>query len=228
MTTILFVRHGESDANTFIHKNPNDPHLEMKINSIPDPQLTEIGKLQANCVGLFLADKLKGKHVHLITSLFTRTIQTSEPFHNLHKEFIKIYDNDPLLQEYNRPGKHQTEGGKIFKTHHTWKSFTDDVETFVDVLENITNSDFQASLQNDNSTTPIVIFGHSLFLSVMLSYIGSSKTMTPDQSQLIFKSPNCSITTLNYSQGTWKIYNVNSIAHLPNELVTGTECPFGK
>lgn len=27
MTTILFVRHGESDANAFIHNDPHDPDL---------------------------------------------------------------------------------------------------------------------------------------------------------------------------------------------------------
>lgn len=166
MTTIVFVRHGESDANAFIHNDPNDPDLEAKINSIADPQLTETGKKQAQSVGEFLSEKFEGKYVHLVTSLFSRTIQTSEPFHKLHKKFIKIYDNDPLLQEYSRPGKHEHKDygeKKNFKTHHTWKSFTDDVEIFVDVLEHMANCD----------STPIVIFGHSLFLSVMLSYIGS-------------------------------------------------------
>lgn len=162
MTTIIFVRHGESDANAFIHKNPNDPDLETKINSIVDPQLTEIGKKQAQCVGAFLSERMKGQHVHLITSQYSRTIQTSEPFHSIHKEFIKTYDNDALLQEYSRPLlKSHNEEGKIFKTHHDWKSFTDDVEIFVDVIERMASCD----------ATPIVIFGHSLFLSVMLSYV---------------------------------------------------------
>lgn len=152
-----------------------------------------------------------------MTSLYTRTIQTAAPFLEYHKEYVKIYENEPLIQEFNRPTKHNTNAK--FKIHRDWKSFTDDVVEFVDMIEHMASCD----------STPIVIFGHSLFLSAMLSNIGSNRTMVPnDISQLIFKSPNCSITTFNYSQGSWKIYNVNSVAHLPSELITGTECSFGK
>ena len=34
MTTVIFVRHGESESNVFIHENPNDPDLSAKINAL--------------------------------------------------------------------------------------------------------------------------------------------------------------------------------------------------
>jgi hypothetical protein len=71
----------------------------------------------------------------------------------------------------------------------------------------------------------------------MTSYIGSSKLFMPNKSQLTFRVPNCSISTFKFSyehiiettpqQKFWRIDQVSSIAHLPKELVTGRESPFG-
>jgi broad specificity phosphatase PhoE len=217
MTTILFVRHGESDANAYIHADPNDPNLQHKLDMMGDPDLTPVGHEQAKAVGEYLANKLFGQKAYVLTSQLARTKQTAEPFCKLHDT---TYDSDELLLEYTRPHKLLTEAElkRGIKTHETWDIFTQQMETFIDALEVI----MQCS-----GDKPIVIFGHSLFLSVMVSYLGSCKKMIPDKSQLTFRFPNCSITAFQYSQGTWKIFQVASIAHLPKEIVTGTECPYG-
>jgi broad specificity phosphatase PhoE len=219
MTNVIFVRHGESESNVFIHADPNDAMLSQKICAIGDPKLSNKGHLQANDVGEFLVKKLDGKKVRVLTSLFTRTIQTSQPFCDAYKDNIELHEHTKLLCEYTKPlhqlsNDHKSQG---LEHHHTWEEFTNQVEDCVDLLESLAQC----------SDTPIVVFGHSLFLSVLVSYLGSSKTMVPEKQQLTFRFPNCSITTLCYSQGSWKIFNVGSIAHIPVDHITGTECPYG-
>ena len=90
---------------------------------------------------------------------------------------------------------------------------------FVEILEKMA--------QCNNS--PIIIFGHSLYISAMVSYLGSSKRVMPTKKELTFRFPNCCISSFECSQGAakWKILNVASIAHLPVDIVTGTECLYG-
>lgn len=219
MTTVIFVRHAESESNVFIHTDRNDPELSNKINALGDPKLSDLGAKQAQTVGEYLAKQLVGKEVRVLTSRFTRCIQTSRPFCECfsgNTEFVKHID---LLQEYTSPAKNLTPEHKSngIMHHSTWDDFTKNVSVFVKLLEN---------LAQDNAK-PIVVFGHSLFLSVMLSYLGSVKRFMPEKSQLCFRLPNCSITTFEYSQDVWKIFNVASVAHLPKSLTTGTECSFG-
>jgi len=78
------------------------------------------------------------------------------------------------------------------------------------------------------SDVPIVIFGHSLFLSAMIPYISSHKQFMPTKPELVFRFPNCSISTFEFSEDKgWQIFNGASIAHMPLELCTGRECEFG-
>lgn len=219
MTTVIFVRHAESESNVFIHTDRNDPELSNKINALGDPNLSDLGAKQAQTVGEYLAMQLGGKEVRVLTSRFTRCIQTSRPFCEGFSGTLEFVKHIDLLQEYTSPAKNLTDQHKSngIMHHSTWDDFTKNVSLFVGLLEN---------LAQDN-TKPIVVFGHSLFLSAMLSYLGSTKRFMPEKSQLCFRLPNCSITTFEYSQDVWKIFNVASVAHLPKSLTTGTECLFG-
>ena len=219
MTTILFIRHGESETNKFIHQDPNDPYLSDKINAVGDPHLTDNGNMQSKQVGDYLISYLKDKKVRVLTSLFTRTIETSQPFCDEYA--LNIYTNESLeiLSEYTKPQKKLTEKHlkKGLRNHTNWDDFTKTIEECVDILEDMAQCNNQ----------PIIVFGHSLYISVLTSYLGSSKTFMPEKNQLTFRFPNCSITSYEYSQGTWRIFNVASIAHLTQNVITGTECPFG-
>ena len=219
MTTILFIRHGESETNKFIHQDPNDPHLSDKINAVGDPHLTENGILQAKQVGEYLITILKDKKVRVLTSLFTRTIETSQPFCDEYKSNVSENESLEILSEYTKPQKKLTDEHlkKGLRNHIDWYDFTVSIEECVDILEDMAQCNNQ----------PIIVFGHSLYISTLISYLGSSKMFMPEKSQLIFRFPNCSITSCEYSQGSWRIFNVASIAHLTHDVITGTECPFG-
>ena len=124
----------------------------------------------------------------------------------------------PMLQEYTKPEKTLTKDhlNRSIVHHKTWDDFTHQIRRFVDELED----------HCQENAHPVVIFGHSLYLSVLVSYLASSKKMMPKKEELVFRFPNCSITTFEFSQGCWRIFNVATLAHLPNNVITGTECPF--
>jgi broad specificity phosphatase PhoE len=221
MTTVIFVRHGESESNWFLHQDKTDPELSKKINALGDPKLTGLGSKQADKVGEYLHRLLKGKNLRIFTSPFQRTSETAEPFisRKVKEKIAFSIQTLGVLQEYTKPQKHLTQDhhNKGIVHHETWDDFTKQIRAFVDELEDHCQ-------ENDH---PIVIFGHSLYLSVLVSYIASSKEMMPKKEQLVFRFPNCSITTFEYSQSSWRIFNVGSLAHLKKGLITGTECPFG-
>jgi len=109
MTTVIFVRHGESQSNILIHQDPNDPDLSDKLNMIGDPHLTIKGHKQADVLGEYLSKQLGTKSVRVLTSLFTRTQQTSKPFCDMHSKYIMSNDCMDLLSEYTKPEKKLTE-----------------------------------------------------------------------------------------------------------------------
>lgn len=218
MTSVIFVRHGESETNVHIHRNPTDPDLSKKIDALGDPELSELGCKQAQAVGKYLENALKDQKVRVLTSQFTRTNQTAEPFMNSHGN-IEVHQKLDCIQEYTKPSKKLTDEHKDkgIIHHRSWNHFTDIMDSFVDLLEFLAQS-------ND---APIVVFGHSLYFSVLVSYLASGKRHLPRKQDLIFRFPNCSITSMQYSQGSWRIFNVASLAHIPRGLITGTECKYG-
>jgi broad specificity phosphatase PhoE len=241
MTTIIFVRHAESDANVFLHKGSNSithftqEHKEIvnqQINALGNPSITNVGQKQSETVGKYLVQQLlnenvKSEQILVSTSLFDRAESTAQSFvdewETTTKQKLNLF-SDPLLCEYTSPDKKLSSHdlSKGITPHESWEHFTDQVKTFVQFMENVREHDY------------VIIFGHSLFLSAMTSYIGSSKMFMPNKSQLVFRVPNCSITTFQYSKKSpedshqkWKIHQQASIAHLPKELVTGRESSFG-
>lgn len=74
---IVFVRHGESDANVFLHNN--DPDADRHINNLGDPSLSELGREQGIAVGKALIDslaKMNNPAVTVLVSQFMRAQQT--------------------------------------------------------------------------------------------------------------------------------------------------------
>jgi broad specificity phosphatase PhoE len=212
---IIFVRHGESESNLHIHTDPNDPQLNEKINKNGNPHLTELGKLQAEKTAEYLVDKLKGRHVYLFTSKFARTIETAKPF--LERANVLCVTSTELLNEYTKPTKVLSERDRdIGISHHqTWDCFIANVKEFIKVLSECRYGD-------------IVVFGHSLFISVLISYLGSkgNHEINGAEEKTVFELPNCSITTVGLTESDWHIYHVGSINHLNSKLVTGIHVPF--
>jgi broad specificity phosphatase PhoE len=209
--TIVFVRHGESEANEFIHNK--DPDFETKIN-IGDPHLTPKGHEQAKATADYLFGIFKKKpckNVTILVSPFTRTKQTAQPFIDL-MSFPQVQETT-LLTEYTKPDKtipnELTRKG--VKNHPSWEHFLMQMRLFV--LELVTHE-----------SDLVFVFGHSLFLSAMTTFLECGKA--PSKDQLVFRFPNCSITTFLYSDLKWKITCTASTIGC-GKLVTGEESEYG-
>ena len=216
--TIIFVRHGESDANAHQHADRNDPDLQQKMDALGDPGLTEMGVKQADATAVHLEKHVCGSFA-VFTSCMRRAVDTASPFVILHDE--KRTENTQLfrtalLNEYTRPGKkltgaHRNSG---IGHHNSWDDFTAQVPVFVDLMERLIRAD------------TVVVFGHSLFLSVLVSYLASGKKVLPEKDQCVFRFPNASITTFVYEEDTkrWRVLHTASTAHLDDSIKTGLEC----
>jgi len=233
MTLIIFVRHAESLANVELHKEKSLPihekstHDEMNkkiANAGNDPELSELGLKQAQNVAMYLKTKLNNQPCKIITSAYKRAIQTSEPLKSMCENLVE-YTINSSVNEYTHPNKKLSEDdiANGIKNHDNWEEFIDSIFEFI--------SEIELKIQADKDDKPIVIFGHSIYLSVMTTYIGSAKTFIPDKTDLVFRIPNCSITTFNYDKNSplvsrWQIHNVASVKHLPDELLSGHESQF--
>ena len=84
MTTLIFVRHGQSASN-----------LAQRFTGQGDTPLTELGHLQAQCTAEFLKDRKIDK---IYTSDLSRAMQTAEPTAKMHG--LEIIP-DPNFREIN-------------------------------------------------------------------------------------------------------------------------------
>lgn len=223
--TIIFIRHGESLSNKVIHDNHDyrqsrekSAYVEAEIKKHTDPVLTEKGEVQSRMTAEYLTKLLKRFNVNpssvkIYSSPFKRTIQTAMPLvESLNMPLII----DEQLFEYTRPSRKAPNG-------HCDESF-DDFKARVHVFM----SDLKEIVKKD--PRPIVVYGHSLFISYMLSAVNRDlddmKHFTTQH--FTFKVPNCSINTLMYraDKDVWTVCNVSSIGHL-NDAYTGVVAPTG-
>ena len=216
---IVFVRHGESEANIFIHNN--DPDAGNKIDNLGDPKLSELGKSQAESVGKSLIKHLIESgtpSVNVLISKFTRAIETSKYFTNHYPGKLTSNITSELIEftpvKKNLSQVHLDSG--IFHDQ-TWDDFKDRVIKFCN------------EYLNEPPKETIIVFGHSLFISCLVSYISSHRRLFPEKNELCFRFPNCSITSVLWDdeRKRWVIDHVASIAHMPLKLITGTHTMFG-
>jgi broad specificity phosphatase PhoE len=215
--TFVFIRHGESESNRFIHDSTGGEDVSHKINSLGDPHLTDIGERQAQATGAFLVDQLKCSRVAVKISLFTRTQQTAAPFLKLYGEFISDKHTTHELLEWTPPKKQLSQIHLDLGLIHDvdWDAFKTRVLDFADEME---------CAQEESIT---IIFGHSVYISAVFSYLASQKAWFPGLNELCFQLPNCSISTIEKTPTRWTAHYVGSIAHLPDNLVTGIQSKFG-
>lgn len=216
---IVFVRHGESEANVFLHDH--DPNADEKINRLGDPKLSKLGQKQAECVGKGLIDsltKMGTPNVNVLVSQFTRAVETSNYFTENYPNIDNMLITNSLL-EYTPTKKNlsQIHLNSGLNHDHTWDQFKERIVKFCD--EYFTSP----------PKSPMIIFGHSMFISCLVTYISSHRTFFPDKNQLCFRFPNCSITTFLWDgeRNRWVADHVASIAHMDVKLITGTHTPFG-
>ena len=213
---LIFIRHGESESNHYIHTKSDN--LEHNINKHGNPNLTPTGVAQGDETGKYLSKMLGNRKVTVFTSRFKRTMQTAETFLHMYEDNIEEVQNLSFLNEYTKPSKQlsQSDINDGIVCHNSWKEFTKNIMEFLDYIKKYQNK-------------TLVIFGHSLYISVLTSYLGSKSKCMIDGSidNIIFELPNCSITTMELKEDNWHIYHVGSIAHISHDLVTGHHVPFG-
>lgn len=150
-------------------------------------------------------------------STFSRALETSNYFVENYKNIESTTYSSQLI-EYTPPKKnlsqHNIQNG--LKHDDEWRDFKDRVIKFCD------------SIFDKPPQSPMIIFGHSMFISCVVSYISSNRLFFPQKTELSFRLPNCSITTFTYdeSHNSWCVDCVGSIAHLPKDMITGTHNPF--
>ena len=226
---VVYVRHAESESNLILHTNKNNltSSQEKSLDSYHDPDITELGTKQSSCTAQYLLTKVKEMNktkVDIWMSPFQRAQDTAMYFIKLcNKQNIEINLKTIVeLQEYTSPKKVLSESqfkqGLI--NHNTKEIFIDQVIKFNDTLK--------TELKEQTKDNILIIFGHSLFFSNLFAYHTNHEQFRPIERGSI-RLPNCSISAESYNFDTlkWSTYVISSISHLPKELVTGEEVPFG-
>ena len=215
MPTIIMVRHGESVANKDLRFS----------GEYADPQLTELGHIQAKITAKYLVRCFEGTTSNKIivwTSPFLRTIQTAEPFIKLAGNMVRKVESIQLLQEYTTSNNSLTPHlRKDFCIQHKqWSDFTNQLFLLNELLR-----ETYYNLKEDET---LIIFGHSLVISTLLTYyISGERVMNTCIDDTSIQIPNCAITCLKPREETsWLILATGSISHLPAKFVTGSRTPF--
>lgn len=243
MTTFVFVRHGESEANVLLHKNPHllgkyDEQIDMLLAGCgKNPSLSERGNLQAVETAKRLCNSLRGgaidNDVCILVSPLKRAQQTLQVFMaELSETFLRDAPKVEIvdeMQEYERT------------THR-------DAQTFVCTVFVIFKKLHERALLHKTQT--IILFGHSLVFNTLLHIIGTHSADLDEDAHLrlvlqrmcsvkdprflntVFHLPNCSISVAqtkkkDESSVDWSILGVGKDDHLRTvNLATGGHSDF--
>lgn len=224
---VVYVRHAESEANTIIHTSTKLTEDDEKmINSYGDPNITECGYSQASTTSKYLLQKIvkiNKQKVHIWISPFKRAQQTAEKFIDECKNSGLEYSIETLifLQEYTSPKKKLSQEllDKGLIIHNSIADFNKIVREF--------NKYLKTALLKQTDEEIIVIFGHSVFFSSLLTYQCIQEEYNITQFPC-FQLPNCSITSVALDKNEqWRINIVSNISHLNTNDITGNHVPFG-
>lgn len=227
MPKVILVRHGESESNKIIHINKTltEDH-EEQLSRFSNPNLTDLGFKQATQTGNYLHNILKNnnKKINVWISPYDRTQQTAKPFLDIClSQSMQLETNIvPDLYEYTSPKKQLGENLLKLGVGHD-HSFDDFVKRVIQF-----NSKLKEKLFEMDEDQILIIFGHSLFFSILMEYqvVQESYSNIHD---VTFELPNCSISTIgfNFEKNKWSIYNVATMSHLQSDYVTGTHTSIG-
>ncbi|MCA9750436.1 MAG: histidine phosphatase family protein, partial [Romboutsia sp.] len=181
--------------------------------------LTDIGYRQIEELALHLINVITYKKyvkINVIISPLTRTMKTAKVFLDKLQEKNIDCTITTLVNIVEYTGTNKEISSNLEKMgikHDNWESFLIRVKSFNDYLKN----ELQ---EKDHDIT--MIFGHGLFLSVLLSYQGVQENI-PGTFHTCFKLANCSISTVSYVSSDierpWRMYNIGSTKHLSEDLI---------
>lgn len=188
MTTLIFVRHGQSETN-----------LQQIFAGQLDPSLTPLGHRQAECT----AEYLRSFPIsHIYASDLQRTMQTAAPTANMHG--LEIIP-DPQLREINAgewEGKHYEEIKRQYpKTHAVWTenvgmAWPDGGERVIDLYHRI-NAEIDR-LINLHRGECIAVFSHATPARALgCRWLG----IPPEEMAKVPWTTNASVSIVEYEDG---------------------------
>jgi broad specificity phosphatase PhoE len=227
---VVYVRHAESESNLILHDNKNKSLTKSQeniINSHNDPDITSLGIEQSISTSICILNKIKEMDITTIDvwiSPYQRAQDTASYFIELcQKERIQINIKTVVeLQEYTSMKKTISDEQKKIgmMIHETKDIFIEQIIKFNDILK--------INLKEQTKGNILIIFGHSLFFSNLISYHVNHEQFKPKEISSL-QLPNCSISCENYdfNQLRWNTYVIGNITHLSKNIVTGEHVPFG-
>lgn len=225
----IYVRHAESEQNQIIHQS-KDQYIDT-LKRMYDPELTVLGRHQAKITAEYLCRMLNIYYPKVKIECwgipFRRVSQTIKPFFDNDKVYNFSVINHYGLQEYTPESKKYPEEmceatGII--SHH------DSLDQYYDQIEKLSDSIKEFLTDESREQKILIIFGHSLTFSQLLTYQSNNEKHRSQEISRIHL-PNCSISVVQYDQsktkfGGWQVYQTGSVAHL-GAYATGIHTPFG-
>lgn len=217
---LYLVRHAQSS------NNAQPEHLR-----VPDPGITEIGEQQAIC----LADWLDASSfVHLATSAFRRALQTAGFIRrrtgHMPEVIVDVHEHGGCVDGWHaenfigQPGLSHTEVVAEFgdvkidqaiDRDGWWKSKPR--EEFSQTRQRAQKIDAYFRDRLSNEQQAILCVTHADFLAMLLEQMCGAAIQEDSR---FFDLKNTGVTHLELLDGKWVIHRMNSVEHLPAELVT--------
>lgn len=220
MFRLFLIRHAQSQNNA-----------KLESERVSDPGITETGTRQAALLGDHFASLEFGS---LICSGFRRALQTAEflrPVHRLTPEVvIDLHEHGGCYSGWHpenfrgEPGLNaeeiQAEFGKVhlpseLNSAGWWKSMSREAHGASDERAERVSRLLKNRLEK--STVNIVCVSHADFLAkLLLAMFGNSI----QEHATFFDLKNVGVTEVGLDGFNWKLYQLNSVDFLPDELVT--------
>lgn len=228
----IYIRHGETHSNKLVHGKTLSDDDEKKIKQECNPDLTDIGLEQGVVTADYLTNAIKESgfsKIILLVSEYDRAKKTAEPFINKLETLAK-HDGISFSIKYDTEIIEYTPIHKVIPDELQRRGITHD-PTISDFIQRVTrfNNNLKEQLQAIDSSTVVIIYGHSLFFSVLLTHQGTQELFSKIK-WVAHELPNCSVSTVSYKpqSNIWSIHNTGSTSHLPSALTTGSHTLFGR
>ncbi|MEM7335142.1 MAG: histidine phosphatase family protein [Chloroflexota bacterium] len=245
---LYIIRHAQSQNNEIWARTG------AEVGRFPDPELTEVGLRQADCVGQRFAEEntavthaqpmMHNRHgyplTHLYASLQTRAVQTGTAiskaiglplvaWEDIH-EWGGIYEIDEATKVHTGlPGPNRAyfearfpdfvlpdylgDEGWWSRPHEERDVTVTRVRRFLgDLID-----------RHGDTEDRVGLVTHGGFSAVLLSMLNNSFTENNEldqEKQVWFTHHNTAVSRINFGKDHYQFVYLNSVTHLPNELIT--------
>lgn len=221
-TTIFYIRHGQSESNAITSNQIVDNESITKNLVSVDPNITELGEKQAKATATYLFNQLpkNSSNITIIQTPLKRTQQTALPFISLLKDHninYKLITNEISFEYIAQHKEIPPELSDKIEIDSDWSWFWWRARLFNQQLREMMDQD---------SESIYVVFGHGLFLSLLIAFQMSQETIVMSSPKISVDLFNCSISKTEFIQNdkidsTWRwcLCIINYIDHLSKDLL---------